>query len=124
DGRRLAVSTEHNGISLWSLEQGRGLQTFRGLTTPMEKICLAPDGRWLAGLSHTWEVGLWEVATGRLRAVYEVPEGVTADNAALALSADGRRLAYCAGTEARCWDVVTGKELRRWQGLPPGFVDL
>jgi hypothetical protein len=47
---------------------------------------------------------------------------LTADNAALAFSADGTRFAFCAGQEAKLWDVASGRELRTWH-LLPGMVD-
>ena len=59
---------------------------------------MALDGREaaLAVLTHTWQVAVYDLATGGLLHVFRVPgrqPGDTADNCALAFSADGRRLA-------------------------------
>jgi WD40 repeat protein len=105
------------------LEYGRGIQSLRGFAAPVEKVCFSPDGSHLAGLSHDWQIGLWELPTGRLRHVFEVPEGFTTDNAGLAFSPDGKRFAFSSGTSAKLWDTTTGKELDSWK-LPPGLVDL
>jgi WD40 repeat protein len=104
------------------LENGRGIRTLHGLTTDVIKVALSRDGLLLAALAQDWQVGVWDTATGELRRVLDVPPGLTADNAALALSPDGRRLAFAAGRTASLWDLATGKELRRWP-LPPGLTD-
>jgi hypothetical protein len=54
--------------------------------------------------------------------LFEAPKGLTADNAALCFDANGRRLAYSSGTQAKLWDVASGKELESWD-LPAGLVD-
>jgi WD40 repeat protein len=127
DGKQLAVSTEPRfgrlSVSLWDLEFGRGMQILRGLASPVTIVAFSPDGSKLAALSHTWEVGLWDLATGQLLRVIEVPKGASADNAALALSRDGERLAFSAGTTAKLWNVQSGTEMNSWD-LPPGLVDI
>jgi len=60
--------------------------------------------------------------TGRLAAVLSGPKGYSADNAALAFDTESRRVAACAGREAKLWDLCTGRELRSWR-LPPGLFD-
>jgi hypothetical protein len=47
---------------------------------------------------------------------------VVADNSGLAVSHDGRRLAFAAGRSAREWELPTARVRRRWQ-LPPGLTD-
>ena len=44
------------------------------------------------------------------------------DNAALAFSPDGRRLAFSAGHEASVWDVMTGEQVKSWR-LSEGLGD-
>ncbi len=52
----------------------------------------------------------------------EVPKGLTADNADFAFDAKSTRFAFAAGTQARLWDVVSGKQVASWE-LPPGLAD-
>src|SRR5262249_37298495 len=59
----------------------------------------------------------------QLSRVFEVPPGLSADNAGLAFSPEGDRLAFAAGTTARLWDSSSGTELESWS-LPTGIVDL
>jgi WD40 repeat protein len=127
DGKRLAVSGRthpfHAGqVFVWDLEFGRGIQTLRGLTAPIARVCFAPDGRRLAALAHTWEVAVWDVEKGHLLRKLEAPQGVTIDHTGLVLSRDGRQLAFSAREEARLWDVGTGQVLGSWK-LRPGLTD-
>lgn len=126
DGRSLAVSSTTvwtNGqVLVWELEPGRGIQALHGLSSQVAKIVLSPDGRLIAALAHDFQIGIWELETGRLRRVLAAPRGILADNAAIVLSADGR-LGFAAGTAAKLWDVATGRELASWT-LPEGLGDL
>jgi serine/threonine protein kinase/WD40 repeat protein len=127
DGRRLAVSHARlpgypGGFSLLELQAGRGIQTLRGLVGNVLQVIYSPDGNYIAGLSHDWRVGIWEVKTGKLLHVLDVPVGLLTDNAAMAFSHDNKHFAICAGTEARLWDVASGEERKSWP-LPPGLVD-
>lgn len=126
DGMRLAVSSQGTtypaNVSIWQLEFGRGIKTLRGLSGEVSKICFSADGRKFAALSHNWEVGVWDLAEGHLLRILEVPRGEYADNAALAFSPDGKRLAFSAWKAARMWEVQSGVELAAWE-LPPGLVE-
>jgi WD40 repeat protein len=128
DGRRLAVSSQaaaatDDGVVLWDLGDGHGIQTLRGLAGPVSRTCFSADGRLLAALAHDWQVALWDLTDGRLLRVLDAPRGFVADNAALAFDPEGRRFACCTGRRAILWDVATGAELRLWD-LPPGLVDV
>ncbi len=122
DARRLAVSSRDDGVRVWALEHGRGIETLRGLTGPVIRPCFARDGRQLAALAHNWQVAIWDRPDSRLRHVLDAPLGFTADNAALAFAPDGRRLAFSTGRTALLWDVATGTPRVTWP-LPPGLVD-
>lgn len=131
DGACLAMSAENKnppypaGLAVWRLEFGRGIQTLRGLSGEVSKVCLSPDGRRCAALSHRWEVGVWDVADGRLLRIFETPVGQFADNASLAWSPDGEHLAFASWQAARLWDIASGQTLRRWDEhqLSPGLCD-
>lgn len=132
DGKRVAISTRGGlglgkplprHVSIWELESGRGIQTFRGLSGQISKVCFSQDGRKLAALSHDWEIGVWDLNTGQLLRVFDVPTGDFADNAAIALSPNGERLVFSASRKAKMWNVGSGAELNSWE-LWPGFVDV
>jgi WD40 repeat protein/tRNA A-37 threonylcarbamoyl transferase component Bud32 len=124
DAGRLVVGNKGPArVSVWELDHGRGIQTLRGLTSQAAHLCLSEDGRLLAAVAHNWQVGVWDLGSGSLRLLLQAPRGGPDDDAALAFSPDGRRLACSAGEGARLWDVTTGAELGSWS-LPPGAQDL
>ena len=51
-----------------------------------------------------------------------LPQGFTANNAALAFRDDGRRLAACTELAAKLWGLPSGTELESWP-LPPGLMN-
>lgn len=126
DGRKLAVGgiTAFNPgqVGVWEVEPDRGIRKLHGLVAPISKVQFSPDGQLVGALSNDWQIGIWEIKSGRLRQVFDVPAGFVADNAALAFDESGRRFAFCAGTSARMWDLATGAELDAWE-LPQGLVD-
>jgi WD40 repeat protein len=132
DGRRLGLAGQHpwrtagsgatEGASAWELEPGRATQTLHGMTGQVAKVCFSRDGQLLAALAHNWEVGIWDLESGLLCGVLEVPRGFTADNAGLAFSPDGRLFACSCGSGARVWEVASGREVRSVD-LAPGLVD-
>jgi len=107
-------------IVRFAIKARRGVSLLHGLRTPASRFALSRDGRVLAALSRDWRVGTWDLDRERLLRLFDAPEGVLADNAAVALDADGRRLAIASGDAAVLWDVDSGRRLRDWP-LPPGF---
>jgi WD40 repeat protein len=126
-GKKLAVSSiarygELGGLDLWDLDYGRGIQTLRGLGNRVAQMTISPNDRLLAALDDDWKVGIWNLSSGRLLHVIEAPRGYSTDNAALAFSPNGDRLAFSTGKTAKLWDVESGKETRSWI-LSPGIGD-
>lgn len=107
-------------IALWEVEPHRGIQSLRGLSTAVRKVVFSPDGRRLAALADEWLLTVWDVADGRLMRMFELPAAVYADNAGRAFNADGTRLAFAAGNEARLFDLTSGRTLGAWS-LPDGL---
>jgi WD40 repeat protein len=126
DGQTLAVlggaSPTPEEVVVWHVDNGRGIRTFGGLSSQVSKVLFSPDGRWVAALSHSWQVAIWKHDDSRLLRVFDVPRGKGADNAALAFSPDSRQFAFSAGTEARLWDLESGELKRTWD-LAPGVLD-
>jgi eukaryotic-like serine/threonine-protein kinase len=127
NGTRLAISSyagnhHPNHVTIWELEYGRGINTLRGLSGQIAKLCFAENAPIVAALSHNWEVGVWSLEPSRLLCVFAAPKGNFADNCAVALSPDGTRLAVAGQHAAMLWDVPTGRLLARWE-LPPGLAN-
>jgi serine/threonine protein kinase/WD40 repeat protein len=127
DGKRLAVCSTRNFqpgmVVIWDLQFGRGIETLRGLTGQVAKIRFSPDGLHLAAFTHSWQVGIWKIPSGRLRHRFDVPKGLFADTAALEFSSDGRRIAFATQTDAKLWEVESGKEIGSWT-FPQGHLPL
>jgi len=127
DGRRLALGNLiWNGVIVSELENGRGIQSLRGLSSQVASVIFSADGRQIAALSHDWRIAIWDLGTRQLKHLLDPPRGLVADNAALAFSPDGRRFAAATGGKASgaatMWDLVSGRELKTWP-LPPGLHD-
>jgi hypothetical protein len=110
-------------VTVWELKDDRGIRTFRGLSGLVQTGQFSPDRRWLAALSFNWQVGVWDVQTGRLRWRFNVPPGPYIDNAGLVFRGDGREIAFAGGKAARCWDLQTLKETGRWALPCEGLQD-
>jgi len=127
DGTKL-TTTQARGYGLpttaaWGLANGRGIRTLRGLASPAPHVWLSPDGHSLAAVSHAWQVGLWDMPSGHLRHVFNMPRGAfDAGNSYLAFSHDGSQFAFMAGTNAMLIDARTGLRTNNWN-LPVGRME-
>ena len=114
------ANSHRAGAGLLEVLPHRGVQRLRGLRGPVRKVWFSRDSKLLAALSDDWSLPVWEVATGRLRYLFEVPAGELADNAGGAFDATGRRFGFATGGAARLYDLETGHTLGDW-ALPHGF---
>ncbi len=126
DGKRMAVCSKRpaggSQLIAWELENGRGIQTYRGLSRQIARVCLSADGKLLAAVAHDWQVGIWDLTTHQLLHVLNMPKGtLTADNAGLAFSPDRTKFAFLTDRQAILIDVASGTLLQDWL-LPPGAV--
>ncbi|MCI0639686.1 MAG: protein kinase [Gemmataceae bacterium] len=133
DGR-LAVSSKFSFnqpgfVDVWSFQNGRGIQSFRGLSAEIEKVVISPNDRFVAALAHDSRVGVWDVKTERLLHVFNAPRTKWVDNAALQFTPDSRNLFFSGSRKgegvAILWDVEKGTEVpgAKWQ-LPAGLNNL
>src|SRR5262249_23132609 len=109
-------------VHVWELENGRGIRTFRGLSSQVAQVQLSQDGTLLAALTMNWQVGIWQLKSGQLLRVLDAPPGVFADNAAMAFSTDNLHFAFSASEQAVLWDLKTGAVKQSWL-LPSGIAD-
>jgi WD40 repeat protein len=128
DGRRFAAS-EVGQIAFCDLLVPRALHRLTGHQAGAEKLAWSHDGRSLASLDTRFEIRVWDVRRAVPVATWRAPpsDDFYPSNAALALSDDGRQVAYASGGEkkalARIYDAATGATLALCT-LPGGYENL
>jgi WD40 repeat protein len=88
DRRILASGSADQTVRLWSLPDGRLIETLIGHGDSVECLAMSPDGRFLASGSTDRTVRLWSLPDGRLIGVLEGHRGHVK---CLAISPDGRQ---------------------------------
>ena len=126
DDRRLAIATQYlfvpASVSVWDIEEGRGIQTLHGMASQTEHVWWSPDSTHVAALAHNWEIGIWEIPGGRLTHLFQVPIGASPDNAFLVFDTGGRRAAFAAGSRVCLYDLAERRLVQSWP-IPLGYCD-
>jgi WD40 repeat protein len=111
DGRVLMAGFT-GPVKLWRLDRPSAIATFRGHDLEVRGLALLPDGQTL--ISSTADICFWDVRTRQ--ETYKIPGGVGPEGA-IALSADGRRLAAAGGDGLIViYDVASHEEVARLPG--------
>ncbi|MHB8736877.1 MAG: hypothetical protein ACYC6M_16360, partial [Terriglobales bacterium] len=126
DGRNL-VSDGHDGsVRFWDVAAGREIRRFQVSSDQRTSaFAYSPDGRTLAVFAKDVSVQLLDAATGDERR--RLPSG-SFEGGILRFSPDGRTLAAMSllrnGRNAvlQLWDVVSGREIRKWTVEQPSQI--
>jgi WD40 repeat protein/predicted Ser/Thr protein kinase len=111
DGQQLFVASKGvvgGRMEVWNIENGRGVQTLRGLRGQISRVCFSGNGRRVAAFGRH-EITVWDRIDGRRVRVWNVPQELRGMEAALALNEDGTELTFASEITVRRWDVATGK---------------
>ncbi len=126
DGRTVAISKGHF-VELGRWSRSDVVRVLRGHRAMVDQLVWPARGDFLASLDARREVRVWDVTTGRRTYRYEAPVGeFYAANAGLALSPDGRFLAYACGGPpgtagfALIRDTQADIAVADWK-IPPGY---
>src|SRR5207248_2118184 len=129
DARFLAIADKGYQVRVVNPANGSVYQEVRYLVNTPDGLAITTRDWLMTGDTNRGGLG-WDLPTSRCVYVLPAPRGddqFFAENAAVALSRDGRLLAYASGgltrADARVYDVGAGKELARWD-LPGGYEQL
>jgi RNA polymerase sigma factor (sigma-70 family) len=128
DGKRLATGGG-GAVVVWDAADGRELCRFEGHEGAVRGVAFAPDGKSVASAAEDNVIRLWDAATGKGLQSFKGHDSMTLDRTkggmtlrgvyGLAFTPDGKTLVSRGVDQTvRVWDVATGKELRRIDGLP------
>jgi RNA polymerase sigma factor (sigma-70 family) len=106
--RKRFASGVNGRITVWDLATREPL---RQLRASVETIAFSPDGGTLASGSHDCTIRLWDVSTGKERALPAA--GHRGSVRGVAVSADGTVATTAGGDRLYLWEVASGKELSR-----------
>ena len=117
DGKILASAGEDKTVHIWNLENGSRLLILKGQHEQVSPMGFSSDGQLLACARRGRQIiELWQVPSGEMIRKIETDSGL----ASLAFSQDKKFIASAGwGGIISLWDVSTGREYRRFEGLPP-----
>ncbi|HEV3263132.1 MAG TPA: WD40 repeat domain-containing protein [Gemmataceae bacterium] len=145
DGRTLAARARDGTLFLWAADTGKELQQIKPAPRPNGNgivlilggggdadapgMAFTPDGKTLAAAAADydkeetiWSVKFWDVASGKEARRIKGPDGVRVSS--VAVTPDGKLLAYGAGNAVHLCDADTGKEVRQLKGAEGGILAL
>jgi WD40 repeat protein len=113
DGRLLAAGfVRSSPVYLWDMTTEHWLFALKGHGAPVQGLAFSPDGATL--LSGTGNIKLWDIAQSNELATFPSGAG-TSTPSGFDLSPDGKTLATTSGREVQLWNVVTRREVARFE---------
>ena len=110
DDQRVVSSDRSGHIKIWSLADGRELQSLRYGGEEVGCVRFSPDGNWLATAGQDRTIRLWRVADWSEVARLEGHERTVVE---IDWSPDGTRLASAArDNTVRVWDTISHQAIR------------
>jgi WD40 repeat protein len=107
-------------VYLWDMGSGQSLAKLRGHGAFVQDVVFSPDGRTLLSGDGSKLIKLWDVAKRKEIATLS---GHSGGIRALDVSPDGKTLASCSGPSVRLWNLVTRREVARFE-LPASVTSL
>lgn len=122
DGGTALVYAKHQPIKVLDVAGGRWVRSLDGIDSNVLDGCISRDGRLalvLLGMRGASKLGLWDVATGRCKGMFQRhADGMPLHKMLhVSLCAEtGLALSGDADARIRVWDVATGRCVRSFEG--------
>jgi WD domain, G-beta repeat len=116
DGSLLLSGSEDQTIRTWDMKTNQPGGLLLGHSAPIQNLLITPDGQLLISRADDLTLRLWKVKECQLVKIIEVADRISA----LALSPDGSRLAWAAGTEGQLavWQLGSDEPPAVLRGSP------
>jgi WD40 repeat protein/tRNA A-37 threonylcarbamoyl transferase component Bud32 len=113
DGRRLAVASENQTVTVWDVAGRPGRPVFSRKAGTA--VALSPDGQRVAAGGRTGWVKVWDIRTGRVVRRFSA----AAEVLSVAFSPDGKRLALGGwGGKPGVWELASRRNVNPLRGAP------
>src|SRR5262249_32686446 len=109
-------------VRLWDPATGKTDAVLKEHADGVNGVRFSPDGKMLASASADQTAFLWDVASRKVTATFKAAKEDKYGFYSVIFSPDGRTLAATVHKAAILWDVKTGKELRRLEGVLGGLT--
>lgn len=123
DGQMLAAGLDDKTAGIWSVADGKRLQTLEGHTDEVTSVAFSPDGSLLATGSVDKNVKVWQVSDGSLKISIEGVHSKPITDVLFSL--DGQAI-YSASEDSTTHKVQVsdGKLLKIYSGYSDGGIEL
>jgi WD40 repeat protein len=114
DNQTLVSGSENGSVEIWSLTDGKRLQTLTAHSQAVWSVALSPDGQTLATASTDKTIKLWHLNNLQLQ---HTLKGHSRAVWSLAFSPDSQILASGGYDKTiQLWNPKTGQQIRQWEG--------
>jgi WD40 repeat protein len=115
DGRILATSGLGDNIQLWSLPQGKLINTLRGHQIAVWSLTFIDEGRLLVSFGYEQVIKVWDVASGQEVRSIELENGTARG---FTFTPDQRKFALLQEGRAELWSAIEWQPLLEYTGEP------
>lgn len=113
DGKTILLCSGEKTVTLWNLESGQLLKTFKGHDATVFRAAPFAGGKRFISGSSNGKVLLWNIETETFNELKGMPKSAYC----VAISPDEKIAAACGEKGACMWNVATGELIRQLPGL-------